>query len=64
MQSNVQNLIRALYETVGNKRYMHDIEELLKKLPELTPNEQAAIRFLASDLRQLKISADRKNRMF
>lgn len=61
---DIQNLIRALYETVGNKRYMHSIEEMLKKLPDLTPAEREAIRYLASDLRQVKIASDRKSRMF
>ena len=65
MQFEIQNLIRALYETVGNKRYMHSIEEMLKKLPaDLTPPEREAIRSLASDLRQVKIASDRKSRMF
>lgn len=61
----VVNLIRTLYQTIGNKRYMHSIEILLQeKLKDLTPEQKEALRFLASDLTQLKMEGDRKRRMF
>jgi hypothetical protein len=45
----VQHLMQVLYRTVGNKRYLHDLEVLLKKL-ELTGHDEQTLHFLARDL--------------
>lgn len=64
--NDVDTLIRALYQAVGNKRYMHSIDKLLReKLAEqIAPAEREALRYLAMDLRHLKTEADRKNTLF
>lgn len=65
MHSEIKNLIDALYQSVGNKRYMQSIETLLlEKGKDLSPEQKQAIRYLASDLRQLRQNADNKSRKF
>jgi hypothetical protein len=46
----ISSLIRALAQTVGNKRYLHDLENLLNKL-ELTPHDEETIWYLIRDLK-------------
>lgn len=44
-------LIRALYQKVGNKRYMHDLEDLLKRLEPLSAFENETLWYLIRDLK-------------
>jgi hypothetical protein len=46
----ISSLIRALAQAVGNKRYLHDLEDLLNKL-ELTPHDEETIWYLIRDLK-------------
>jgi hypothetical protein len=64
--NEVENLIRALYQTVGNKRYMYSIEKLLREnlAEQLTPPEREALRYLSQDLKNVKMDADRKPKLF
>ena len=53
--ASVQTLIRSLYSVLGNKRYLHDLEDLLnEKFAELTSFEDETIMYLARDLKRLK----------
>lgn len=54
----IRNLILALKQTVGNKRYFHDIEELFSQL-ELTPAQRQAVVYLTQDIRQEEMKAKR-----
>ena len=48
---SIKNLIQVLYQTVGIKRYMRDLEKLLdEKLTDLTPMEKETIMMLSRDL--------------
>lgn len=58
----VRNLMQALYQTIGNKRYMLDLEKLFEGI-ELTPEQQQALRYLAQDIRRLEDS-NQKRRFF
>lgn len=54
MNDDIRNLLQALYQAVGNKVYMRDIEALLRaSAASATPGQKDALRFLAADLRQL-----------
>lgn len=59
---DVRNLMQALYQTIGNKRYLLDIEKLFEGV-ELTPEQQQALRYLAQDIRRLEDS-NQKRRFF
>jgi hypothetical protein len=50
--AEVRNFMQALYQTVGNKRYLTLIEKLIERA-EITPDEKQALRFLAQDIRSL-----------
>lgn len=60
MNESLTILIRKLFALVGNKRYLNDIENLLGRIDNLTPEEDEALLLLARDLRDLKELADRK----
>lgn len=45
-------LIRALAQTVGNKRYIHDLEDLLKRLEPLSSFESETVWYLIRDLKR------------
>jgi len=47
----VPALIRALAQTIGNKRYLHDLEDLLKKLEPLSSFENETLWYLIRDLK-------------
>jgi len=49
----VQDLIRALAQSVGNKVYLRDLEVLLDKI-EMSRVEQEVLYYLIRDLRSLK----------
>ena len=49
----VEDLIRALAQTVGNKVYLRDLEVLLNKI-EMNHAEQETIYYLVRDLKFLK----------
>jgi len=46
-------LIRTLYQTVGNKRYLNDLENLLARLGDLSPEEDETLLMLAHDLKRV-----------
>ncbi len=47
--------MRALFQTLGNKRYLHDLEKLLNdRLTELTPFEDETLAMLGRDLLDLR----------
>jgi len=49
----IRYLMQALYQMLGNKRYLHDLETLLKdKLGDLKPEENETLMFLTRDLKQ------------
>lgn len=48
---SVRHLMRALYATLGNKRYLNDIENLLDKLSDVSPEEEHALLLLANAIR-------------
>ena len=50
---SVRYLMRALYATLGNKRYLNDIEELFDKLTEVSPEEEQALLLLARGIRDI-----------
>jgi hypothetical protein len=50
--AEVRNFMQALYQTLGNKRYLTSIEKLIERA-EITPEEKQALRFLAQDIRSL-----------
>jgi len=48
---SIRYLMRALYSTLGNKRYLHDFETLLnEKLADIAPNEDQILLYLARDI--------------
>lgn len=47
----VPALIRALAQTLGNKRYLHDLEDLLKRLEPLSSYENETLWYLIRDLK-------------
>jgi len=53
-QESLRYLMKALYVTVGNKRYLHDLDELLKaKLVDLEPRDNETLLMLARDIADL-----------
>lgn len=53
-QESLRYLMKALYATVGNKRYLHDFDELLKaKLVDLEPRDNETLLMLARDISDL-----------
>ena len=51
-KSLVKNLVNTLTQTVGNKRYIRDLEKLLEeKLTDLSPFEAQTIQYLINDLK-------------
>lgn len=59
-QIKIEELKRVLKQVVGNKRYLGDIDTLLDKLPDLSPNEKQAIQYLMQDLEQLSRDSKKK----
>ena len=49
----MNELMRALYQLLGNKRYLNDLEKILERL-ELTPHERGTMQYLQNDLKQLE----------
>lgn len=49
-QDSIDYLMRSLRHLIGNKIYLRDLENLLEKLGELTPEEDETLLFLARDL--------------
>jgi len=47
----VPALIRALAQSLGNKRYLHDLEDLLKRLEPLSSYENETLWYLIRDLK-------------
>jgi hypothetical protein len=57
----VRYLMQALHSTLGNKRYLHDLEILLKeKLKDIAPQDEQTILYLAHDIADIPGSARRK----
>lgn len=51
----IKNLMRVLFQRLGNKRYLYDLEILLEKyLNNLQPDELQTINYLIQDLHFLK----------
>lgn len=59
----LRTLIQTLYQTLGNKRYLHDIEQMLSEI-ELTPEQQRAVLYLIQDLRHHEHQAVTRARRF
>ena len=61
MKHVIQNLIKSVYQAVGNKVYMRDVEKILQKLEalELTAQEEQALEYLARDLVRVKSERNR-----
>lgn len=58
-----KNLIQALYQLIGNKVYLKNIEDLLETI-ELTPSEKQSFRYLAQDLRSIYHQENSNKRKF
>jgi hypothetical protein len=57
----VRYLMQALYSTLGSKRYLHDLEILLKeKLKDIEPQDEQTILYLAHDISDIPGSAKRQ----
>jgi hypothetical protein len=55
---------QTLYQILGNKRYLHDLEKMLSEV-ELTPEQKRAVLYLVQDLREHDLRATtRKNRFW
>jgi len=48
----IDGLIRALAQQIGNKRYLNDLEVLLKKLEPLSDFESQTVWYLIRDLKR------------
>lgn len=48
----IRYLIRVLTQNIGNKRYMHDFENLLKRLEPLSSFETETLWYLIRDLKR------------
>jgi len=57
----VRALMSSLYQAVGNKRYLHDLEQFLNGL-EITPEVKQTLMYLSHDLNDLKHTSDRNSR--
>lgn len=57
----IHQLMRSLYQSIGNKRYLHDLEIFLSKL-ELSPEEAQTLCYLSRDIENLKSDRDRAKR--
>ena len=55
--AQIRDLMGCLYQTLGNKRYLHDFETILERLGELSAQDQQTIRYLCQDLRGLSSKA-------
>lgn len=53
-QESVRYLMRALYATIGNKRYLNDLEELLARLGTVSGEEEQTLLMLARDIRDIE----------
>ena len=56
-----EHLIHAIARLVGNKRYLEDLRELLKRLPS-EPSDEETLRYLVADLNHLSIEHNRLER--
>lgn len=56
-------LMRSLYQALGNKRYLHDVEIILERL-ELTAAEENTLQMLSRDIANLHQEASRKDSHF
>lgn len=57
---DITEFIRGLFQVVGNKRYMSDIEQLFKtKLSEISPKDKQSLRYLIQDLKRLQADANK-----
>lgn len=60
MRSEIENLIRVLAFSIGNKRYLADLEAmLLRAAAGASPAEKESLRYLASDIRSLDAELNR-----
>ena len=59
--SDAKEFISALYQTIGPKRYLHDLESVFDRV-EFTATEKQALRYLINDLRHLKSTSDQNHR--
>ena len=59
------NLIQALHSTIGNKRYLHDLEKLLEeKLKDLDSNDEQTLLYLAHDISDIGNDASNAKKKF
>lgn len=58
----IMNLIQALKQSVGNKKYFHEIEQFLSSV-EPTPEQRQAIRLLTHDIRYEEVKSKREKKL-
>jgi hypothetical protein len=59
----VRYLMQSLYQMLGNKRYLHDLEKLFQdKLADITPQENETLMFLMRDLKDQHGTSQRNRR--
>jgi len=58
-----RRLMDSLYQALGNKRYLHDVEMILAKM-ELTADEERTLLLLANDIANLKNEASNNKNKF
>lgn len=57
----IEQFMIALYQSIGNKVYMRNTEEVFSKL-DLKPEEREAFMHLARDIQELKHAKERAKR--
>lgn len=61
----IQYLMRVLFSTLGNKRYLHDLEILLKdKLADLSGKDEETLLLLCRDIQELERKSHSKQRLY
>ena len=63
-QDGIKYFIDALQSALGNKRYLQDLEVLLGRLGELSPDEDETLLLLSKDLTYLEGRNWQKNTRF
>jgi len=62
-REGIRYLMQTLYQILGNKKYLHDFEKLLKdKLGDLSPEDNETLMYLVRDLKQYSNDQESKLR--
>ena len=62
MNEGLEQCLRRLFVLVGHKRYFNEIEEVLRRIGDLSPAEDESFLMLARNLRDVHEKANRADK--